>query len=62
MKKKKKIKKSSEEEDIHLFHSLNKKKIAQLKSAYKKGLLKLSSQEIAEAILADKDIRKGLTK
>ena len=38
----------------------SKKEVTKLKSQYKKGALKFDSKKIAEALLEDKDLRRGL--
>jgi len=56
---KKKEKSISERCDFKL---ANKKEIAKLKAAYKKGKLNFDPDEIAKAILEDEHFRDGFTK
>ena len=61
MKLKKKLKTVFNEEDTPKF-PLNKKELAKLKDHYKNGTLKFNAKDIGEAILQDKDFRKGFLK
>ena len=56
---KKKVTKKKQCDDVFI---CSKKEVTKLKSQYKKGALKFDSKKIAEALLKDKDLRRGLIK